>query len=171
MSAYSDILSKGIVGANNNSGEWALDLGQVLDLDSLPKKDKEMYHEAAYYILEQMKGIPTVEKKKEEDKKNLQLYTNDLHNKAIVGYIGNNLFGGRNWDYTTDWDVLDKRDEKTGILSTSGRMAKLADVLEGYSNSLEEGKYNFEGTAFKDLNDLKTRLNTAATALRSGVMD
>lgn len=171
MSAYSDILSKGIVGANNTSGEWALDLGQVLDLDSLPKKDKEMYHEAAYYILEQMKGIPTVENKKEEDKKNLQLYTNDLHNKAIVGYIGNHLFGGQNWDYTTDWDVLDKRDEKTGILSTSGRMAKLADVLEGYSNSLEEGKYNFEGTAFKDLNDLKTRLNAAATALRSGVMD
>lgn len=171
MSAYSDILSKGIVGANNTSGEWALDLGQVLDLDSLPKKDKEMYHEAAYYILEQMKGIPTVENKKEEDKKNLQLYTNDLHNKAIVGYIGNNLFGGQNWDYTTDWDVLDKRDEKTGILSTSGRMAKLAQVLEGYSNSLEEGKYNFEGTAFKDLNDLKTRLNAAATALRSGVMD
>jgi L-arabinose isomerase len=44
-------------------------------------------------------------------------------------------------------------------------------MLEGYGKSLEEGKYNFEGTAFKDLNDLKSRINDAVTALKGGVLD
>jgi hypothetical protein len=118
-----------------------------------------------------MKGAPVKKDTEKEDKKNLQLYDNDWHQKAITGYIGNNMFGGQNWDYTTQWDTLDKRDEKTGLLGTSNRMAKLADMLEGYGKSLEEGKYNFEGTAFKDLNDLKSRINDAVTALRGGVLD
>lgn len=174
LDAYSDIVSKGITGASNNSGQWAVDLSGNLDLESKSKKDQEMYHEAAYYILQQMKGIPTKQSQAEEEeakKKDLQLYDNSWHQKAFTRYIGNNMFGGRNWDYTKDWDVLDERDKKTGILGTSGRMAKLADMLEGYSNSLEEGKYNFEGTAFRDLADLKGRIGNTVASLRNGVFD
>lgn len=174
LDAYSDIVSKGITGASNNSGQWAVDLSGNLDLESKSKKDQEMYHEAAYYILQQMKGTPTKQsqdKEKETKKEDLQSYNNDWHQKAFTGYIGNNMFGGRNWDYTKDWDVLDERDKKTGILGTSGRMAKLADMLEGYSNSLEEGKYNFKGTAFRDLSDLKGRIGNAVTSLRRGIFD
>lgn len=171
LDAYSDIVSKGITGASNNSGQWAVDLSGNLDLESKSKKDQEIYHEAAYYILQQMKGLPTKQSQEETKKKSLQLYDNSWHQKAFTGYVGNTMFGGRNWDYTKDWDVLDERDKKTGILGTSGRMAKLADMLEGYSNSLEEGKYNFEGTAFKDLSDLKGRIGNAITSLRNGVLD
>lgn len=171
MEAYSDIVSNGIIGADNKSGQWAVNLRGNIDTNSMSKKDRDIYQEAAYYILQKMKGAPVKKDTEKEDKKNLQLYDNDWHQKAITGYIGNNMFGGQNWDYTTQWDTLDKRDEKTGLLGTSNRMAKLANMLEGYGNSLEEGKYNFEGTAFKDLNDLKSRINDAVTALRGGVLD
>lgn len=171
MEAYSDIVSNGIIGADNKSGQWAVNLRGNIDTNSMSKKDRDIYQEAAYYILQKMKGAPVKKDTEKEDKKNLQLYDNDWHQKAITGYIGNNMFGGQNWDYTTQWDTLDKRDEKTGLLGTSNRMTKLADMLEGYGKSLEEGKYNFEGTAFKDLNDLKSRINDAVTALRGGVLD
>ena len=171
MEAYSDIVSNGIIGADNKSGQWAVNLRGNIDTNSMSKKDRDIYQEAAYYILQKMKGAPIKKDAEKEDKKNLQLYDNDWHQKAITGYIGNNMFGGQNWDYTTQWDTLDKRDEKTGLLGTSNRMTKLADMLEGYGKSLEEGKYNFEGTAFKDLNDLKSRINDAVTALRGGVLD
>ena len=171
MEAYSDIVSNGIIGADNKSGQWAVNLRGNIDTNSMSKKDRDIYQEAAYYILQKMKGAPIKKDTEKEDKKNLQLYDNDWHQKAITGYIGNNMFGGQNWDYTTQWDTLDKRDEKTGLLGTSNRMTKLADMLEGYGKSLEEGKYNFEGTAFKDLNDLKSRINDAVTALRGGVLD
>lgn len=171
MEAYSDIVSNGIIGADNKSGQWAVNLRGNIDTNSMSKKDRDIYQEAAYYILQKMKGAPVKKDTEKEDKKNLQLYDNDWHQKAITGYIGNNMFGGQNWDYTTQWDTLDKRDEKTGLLGTSNRMAKLANMLEGYGKSLEEGKYNFEGTAFKDLNDLKSRINDAVTALRGGVLD
>jgi hypothetical protein len=45
-------MSKGIIGANNTTGQWAVDLNNNIDLDSMDKKDQEMYHEAAYYILQ-----------------------------------------------------------------------------------------------------------------------
>jgi hypothetical protein len=44
-------------------------------------------------------------------------------------------------------------------------------MLEGYSNSLDETKLNFEGSPFKDLNDFKTRLNNVITALRTKTPD
>jgi hypothetical protein len=59
MSAYSDIMSKGVLGASNTSGQWALDIGDTIDFDSMSRKDKEMYQEAAYFIQQQMAGLPT----------------------------------------------------------------------------------------------------------------
>lgn len=175
LDAYSDIISKGIIGANNSTGQWALDLNQEIDLSGMSPKDQEMYHEAAYYILEQMKGIPVKDsEEKKEESKDLPLYDNDTHFKAFEGYIGNQMFGGRNWNIggdNDDWNNLDERDTKTGIRGTTNRALKLADMLEGYSNSLEDGKYNFEGTAFKDLSDLKGRIANAVTQLKNGTWD
>ena len=175
LDAYSDIISKGIIGANNSTGQWALDLNQEIDLSGMSPKDQEMYHEAAYYILEQMKGIPVKDsEEKKEESKDLPLYDNDTHFKAFEGYIGNQMFGGRNWNIggdNDDWNSLDERDSKTGIRGTTNRALKLADMLEGYSNSLEDGKYNFEGTAFKDLADLKGRIANAVTQLKNGTWD
>jgi len=39
LDAYSDIISKGIVGANNSTGQWALDLNQEIDLSGMSPKD------------------------------------------------------------------------------------------------------------------------------------
>ena len=171
LNAYQDIVSKGIIGANNTSGQWAIDLNSDIDLSSMPQKDQEMYHEAAYYILQQMKGIPTKAKEEETKKEDLPTYDNKTHQSNINALIGNKLFGGRNWSTSDDWNVLDERDETTGLRGTNVRANKLADMLDQYSQSLEDGKYNFEGTAFTDLNDLKTRIGNAVTQLRNGTWD
>jgi len=60
MSAYSDLMNRGIIGASNNSGQWMLDVnGPDIQFDTMDKKDKEMYQEAAYYIRQQMSKLPT----------------------------------------------------------------------------------------------------------------
>lgn len=173
LNAYSDLMSKGITGASNTSGQWELNLNQELNLDSMSKKDQEMYHEAAYYILQQMSGITpkeSEEKKKEEEKKDLPLFDNKYFTKQFQGYIGNQRYGGRN--YTTDeWNNIDQADSVTGIRGTSNRAKILADMLEGYSKTLEDGKYNFEGTAYSDLNDLKSKISNAVQTLRDGTWD
>lgn len=171
LNAYQDIVSKGIIGANNTSGQWAIDLNSDIDLSSMPQKDQEMYHEAAYYILQQMKGIPTKGKEEETKKEDLPIYDNKTHQNNINALIGNKLFGGQNWTTADHWNVLDERDKTTGLRGTNVRANKLADILDQYSQSLEDGKYNFEGTAFTDLNDLKTRIGNAVTQLRNGTWD
>jgi hypothetical protein len=118
-----------------------------------------------------MSGIPTrkiEEEKKEEEKKELPVFDNKYFTQNIGNYIGNQRFGGRQWTTEDDWNVLDERDSKTGLRGTSVRANLLADMLEGYSNSLKEGEHNFEGSPFKDLNDFKSRVNNAIQALRSG---
>lgn len=167
LNAYSDIMSKGIIGANNKTGQWAVDLNSNIDLESMDRKDQEMYHEAAYYILQQMKGITPKAKEEEEKKKSdLPVFNNDYFTEQFQGYIGNQLFGGRDWDRNTDWNVLDEAD-KYGIRGTNNRAEKLASMLEGYRNSLKEEDLNFEGSPFTDLNDFKTKVNNAIDQLRN----
>jgi hypothetical protein len=49
MSAYSDLMNRGIIGASNNTGQWMIDVNGD-PLPEMSKKDKEMYQEAAYFI-------------------------------------------------------------------------------------------------------------------------
>lgn len=170
LNAYSDIMSKGIIGANNSTGQWAVDLNNNIDLDSMSTKDQEMYHEAAYYILQQMKGITPREQEEEKKKSDLPVFNNDYFTEQFQGYIGNQLFGGQNWDRSTQWNVLDKAD-KYGIRGTNNRAEKLADMLQGYRDSLKEEDLNFEGSPFADLNDFKTKVNNAIDQLRNKTWD
>lgn len=166
LDAYSDIMSKGIIGANNKTGQWAVDLNSNIDLESMDRKDQEMYHEAAYYILQQMKGITPKAKEEEKKKSDLPVFNNDYFTEQFQGYIGNQLFGGRDWDRNTDWNVLDEAD-KYGIRGTDNRAEKLASMLEGYRDFLKEEDLNFEGSPFTDLNDFKTKVNNAINQLRN----
>ena len=172
MSAYSDIMNRGIIGASNNTGQWMIDVnGSPIPFDSMPKKDKEMYQEAAYFIQQQMAGLPTKaaeEEKKVEDKSKLPVFNNEYFVKEFGNHISNNKFGGRPIDTQTDWNSLDKRDETTGLRGRTERAKILANMLQTYSDSLDESKLNFEGSPFKDLNDFKTRINTAITKLNDG---
>ena len=39
LNAYSDIMSKGIVGASNDTGQWTLNLKNNIDLSSKSQKE------------------------------------------------------------------------------------------------------------------------------------
>ena len=169
MSAYLDIINKGITGASNTSGQWELTINGDLNLNSLSQKDKEMYQEAAYFIRQQMAGLPTkssLEKEEEEKKADLPLFDNTYFTKQFGNHISNQMFGGREFDTQTDWNSLDARNEN-GLRGRSERAKALAKMLQSYSDSLEEGKYNFEGSPFENLQDFKNKVGTAIQALNT----
>lgn len=173
LTAYQDIMQKGISGASNNTGIWAIDTNENIDLSSMSKKDQEMYSEAAYFILNQMNSIAPQSTEEEVAKEDLPVFDATLSTQEINRFLENNLLGGqqlRIGGERDNWNYLDERGDN-GLRGIANRADKLASVLEGYANSLQEGKYNFEGTAYQDLNDLKSKLLTASQKLRSGVMD
>ena len=169
MSAYSDLMNKGLIGASNKTGQWVIDVNGEIPLDSMDKKDKEMYQEAAYFIQQQMSQLPTKAAEEEKKKEDLPLFDNAYFTNSFGTLVNNRMAGGRDLEIggeNDQWNYLDERDS-TGKRGRSKRAGKLAELLEEYSNSLEEGKYNFEGSPFKDLNEFKGRLNEAVSALRS----
>lgn len=166
MKAYTDIASNGIIGASSDTGQWMINTQSPVEYPSKKGKAQDMYKEAAYFFLKTMQDYATPE----EEKSKLPVYDNKTHQNGITNYLKNNLFGGSDFDAEA-WNNFDTRDDRTKLRGIANRMQKLADVLDGYSNSLEENKYNFEGSAFKDYNDLKNRLSSAATSLRNGVLD
>ena len=166
MSAYSDILSKGVQGASNDTGQWMIDVGGNVDLDSISKKDKEMYLEAAYFIQQQMASLPTL-KKEEEKKEELPVLTNSQFQKDFGTFLTNQEFGGSKERLASGWKGLDTVRDAEGKLSTKVRRNTLANALQGYRDSLKDNQYNFEGSPFVDLNTFKTRLDDAIAAIRS----
>ncbi len=165
MNAYSDIMSRGITGADNSTGQWMISTGGD-QIEYKDKKDKEAYEQAAYFIQQQMSGLRADVEAKEEEKKNLPVLNNEEFTTSFINQISNNLFGGRQFDTQNDWNSLDERGAN-GLRASTNRANKLADELQKYSNSITEDKYNFEGSPFKDINDFKTRLNTAITTLKN----
>ena len=166
MSAYSDIMNKGLKGASNTSGQWTIDVGDTIDLDSKSKKDREMYQEAAYFIQQQMSKLPTKSSQEKKDESELPKYDSFINN--FTNYLSQTYYGGNPIRTQEDWNILDERNPNTGLRGTDKRVKRLSDYLKAYSSSLEEGKYNFEGSPFKDLTDLKTRINNAITKLDDG---
>lgn len=162
MEAYSDIMSKGIKGASIRDGQWFIDYnGDTIEFAS--KKDKDIYEKAAYYIKSQMESSIS---KKEEENKDLPIFNNDYFIKQFTTRFNNDWFGGRT-DVTTDeWNELDPRGDK-GLRGTTERARRLATSLQNFSDSLEEGKYNFKDTPYEDLSDLKGRISDAIKALNT----
>ncbi len=174
LNAYQDLMSRGITGASNNNGSWSVQHGGGdIDLESLSKKDREMYGEAAYFIRHQMEQAPTKsqrEKEKQEALDKLPSYDNEHFVSEFNTSLSKNYYGGHEIDVQKDWNTLDKRDSK-GLRGTENRAARLADALEKYSNELEEGKYNFKNSAFKDINDVKNKIAATVADLRDGNPD
>lgn len=171
-SAYSDIVSQGITGASistdgQNAGKWQINYNGNLSIDSMGKRDKETYQDAAYFLHSQMESLSKNNiRKQEETEKELPIFDNKTFTTGLHKQISNNIFGGSTWDTQKDWNIKDERDS-TGKRGTQKRAELLAQELEKYRDSLEEGKYNFEGSPFTDLNDLKSRITDAVTALRT----
>ena len=167
MSAYSDLMNRGIQGASNTTGQWMLQVGgDDIDLNSMDRKDREMYEEAAYFIRNQMGSLPT---KTQETEKNKTKFNNKTFQDDLRKYIGNSFFGGQEFHIGGEkdkWNYLDERDTY-GIRGRTNRTKKLAEVLKSYADSLDDNKYDFTDSPFKDLNDFKSRINGAITALNT----
>ena len=169
MSAYSDLMNRGIIGASNNSGQWMLDVnGPDIQFDTMDKKDKEMYQEAAYYIRQQMSKLPTRTSQEQQQQKELPTFE---FNNSFKAHVNKTFNGGQPLQIggsSDQWNYLDERDPNTGIRGRKNRADKLAGLLKSYRKELGDGsKYNFEGSPYKDITDFDSRLNKAITALET----
>ena len=174
LNAYQDLVSRGITGATNEGGVWRINhSGDAIDLESMSKRDREMYGEAAYFIRHQMEQAPTKsqrEKEKQEALDKLPSYDNEHFVSGFNTSLSKNYYGGSEIDVQKEWNTLDERGSN-GIRGTKNRAARLADALEKYSNELEEGKYNFKNSPFKDLSDVKSKIAATVADLRDGNPD
>lgn len=163
MTAYQDIINHGITGASSESGQWKIKYnGNRIDTDSMSNIDKEIYADAAWYIQNKMSQM-TPRKKEEEVKKELEPF--DF--KTSFGKQLLNLYGGDKEifsDSEQGWNSLDARGND-GLRDTKERRRVMAKQLELYKKDLEGKDYNFEGTSFKDKNDVLTKLQAAIDAL------
>ena len=160
MSAYSDMLTRGIVGADSNTGQWVITVnGDDLNVDNLPKKDKQMYQEAAYFIKNQMASL--AQAKPEEKKEEKTPYGN--FREGFLKHVSNNMFGGNPVE-TEKWNNFDERNQ-FGIRDTKNRTEMLSKLLQSYSDSITDDKFNFEGTPYKNAAELKGKIQSAINAL------
>lgn len=175
MSAYSDIMNKGLQGASNSSGQWKVIVNGNINFDEKDKKDKEMYQEAAYFIQQQMSELLDVsnqkkeEEQKQESKEKLPLFDNKSFINSLIKHISTSDYGGQNFHIGGEedmWNKLDKRDSN-GIIGRQNRTNKLIEYLESYGKNFDDNKYNFEGGPFGNANEFRSRLNAAIEALKN----
>lgn len=175
MENYYDMLGRGITGFSiqlnpeTNRNEWYTNLKDD-NIDYGNRKRREMYGEVSYYMRQLASKLPTRASQEEEAKKkkeDLPVFDNKYFTSGLQSYIGNKMFGQRDWSTSKDWNVLDERDSK-GIRGTNKRAEKLAEMLEGYLKTVDKDKVNFEGGAFTDYDDFSARINTAIGELRNG---
>ena len=165
MKAYSDIMNLGVTGAYNDTGNWEIEYNGNINLDNLSKKEREMYGEAAYFIQQQMSSITPKAVEDETKKEELPIFTNEVFNTGLEAQLGKK-YGGRDYSQA-EWNERDVTNEY-GIRETQQRANVLAEVLTNYANSLEDGKYTFEGSPYSDLSTLKNKMLNAAQQLRDG---
>lgn len=166
MDAYSAIMQRGLVGASIRDGQWYVDYNGD-PISYADKKDQDMYEQAAYYIKSQMQGLATSQKaKKDKEDADAPLFGNAYLNEQFEKYLINNEFGGRQGTTTQDWNEFDERGAN-GLRGTKNRAEIFARNLESFAKSLEDGKYNFKDSPYKDLDDVKQRISTAVSALRT----
>lgn len=166
LNAYQDIIKGGLVGASNSSGIWTIQHGgDPIDLNNKSNIDREMYQDAAYYIQQQMSRMTPRKKEEEAKKENLDKYD---FTSQFLPQIYNNRYGGNKDLFASEWGNLDARGDN-GLRGTDKRKAALIDELTKYKQNLlnNKGKYNFEGTAFKDENDVINRIDEAIAAINS----
>ena len=166
LNAYYDIIDGGLVGASNSSGIWTIQHGgEPIDLNTKSNLEREMYQDAAYYIQQQMSRMTPRKKEEEAKKDTLDKYD---FTSQFLPQIYNNRYGGNKDLFASEWENLDARGDN-GLRGTDKRKAALIEELTKYKQNLlnNKGKYNFEGTAFKDENDVIGRIDEAIAAINS----
>lgn len=177
MSAYSDMINRGLKGASNNSGVWMVDFGgnNYIDQNTWDDKQREAYEAAATFIHKQMSGLPTRSsqeqtKKEEEDKKELTKFKNRDFVSSFTNRLVNDWFGGSTTNYSNQWNDYDERGEN-GLRGINQRAGMLATSLRNYLSSLKDDQYDFTDSPFANINDFKTKIQTAIDTLESDNKD
>lgn len=165
MSAYQDLMNRGVQGASNSTGQWTINVKGDLDLSTKSKKEQEMYQEAAYFIQQQMAGLPTKANQEEEKTKDLPVFDHSTFNKGFLTQMSNDYFGGNPALKTSVWNEFDKRNTETGLRDRTERAKKLISSLEKYAKTLKDSDYNFKDSPFGSLEELNNRIAKARTAL------
>lgn len=174
MSAYSDMINRGLKGASNNSGVWMVDFGgdDYIDQNTWDDKQREAYEAAATFIHKQMSGLPTrsSQEQTKEDKKELTKFKNRDFVSSFTNRLVNDWFGGNATNYSNQWNDYDERGEN-GLRGINQRAGMLATSLRKYLNSLKDDQYDFADSPFTDVNDFKTKIQTAIDTLESDNKD
>ena len=176
MSAYSDMINRGLKGASNDSGVWMVDFGgdDYIDQNTWSDDDRKAYEAAATFIHKQMSGLPTrssqEQTKEDKDKKELTKFKNKDFVSSFTNRLVNDWFGGSATNYSTQWNDYDERGEN-GLRGINQRAGMLATSLRNYLNSLKDDQYDFADSPFSDINDFKTKIQTAIDTLESDNKD
>lgn len=168
--AYSDLISRGIIGAqietsdSKRAGKWVIRInGDDFNEDNLPRKDKEMYQAAAWFIKDQMSYLAQNKKVEPVDDKKEEKTPFGSFKNGFIKHVANQKFGGEK--FTTDqWNNFDERDA-SGIRGTDNRMKMLSELLQSYSDSISDDKFDFADTPYSNASELKGRIQEAITAL------
>ena len=160
LEIYSNIV-KGLVGASDSTGLW--EVNSTYDTSNLSPLGKEMAGHAAHYI--QQKMAQMTPRKKEEEKKKEDLdkfnFYDSFHKRLLEPYAGDaNLFA----DSEQGWNAQDKRGDN-GLRLTTERRKAMQKALRDYMTDLDKTEYNFEGSPFKDKQDIKNKIQAAINAL------
>ena len=154
--AYNDINSRGITGFSTNNGRYSL------SHNGIAFEDPDGYYaDAANFIINRAKTLLNTTKKEPENKE-LEAY--DSFSKRLATHILNTNYGNDSALMSRHWNNLDSKDEY-GLYETSKRKSALKQALIEYKGTLEDNKYSFEGTSYKNLDDLKSKIDAAIESL------
>lgn len=163
MDAYSDImnsLDSGAIAQRGVDRKYTDTTGKIQNSQG---RGFDAYGEAAHFLDTIVDIVPDYQKEKPKEKTKYDA-------NGLINTFKNKFFGGSDPDAII-WQGRDTKDEKTGKYGTSQRASAFAQMLDDYVASLADSDYDYEGTAFKDKNDLIARLQAASAQLRDGTFD
>lgn len=163
MDAYSDImnsLDSGAIAQRGVDRKYTDTTGRIQNSQG---RGFDAYGEAAHFLDTIVDIVPDYQKEKPKEKTKYDA-------NGLINTFKNKFFGGSDPDAII-WQGRDTKDEKTGKYGTANRASAFAQMLDDYAASLADSDYDYEGSAFKDREDLIARLQTASAQLRDGTFD
>lgn len=163
MDAYSDImnsLDSGAIAQRGVDRKYTDTTGRIQNSQG---RGFDAYGEAAHFLDTIVDIVPDYQKEKPKERTKYDA-------NGLINTFKNKFFGGSDPDAII-WQGRDTKDEKTGKYGTANRASAFAQMLDDYAASLADSDYDYEGSAFKDREDLIARLQTASAQLRDGTFD
>lgn len=163
MDAYSDImtsLDNGTISQRDVGRSYVDSSGRIQNSKG---RGFDAYGEAAHFLDTIVDIVPDYQKEKPKEKTKYDA-------SGLMNTFRNKFFGGSDPDAII-WQGRDTKDESTGKYGTTNRASAFAQMLDDYAASLADSDYDYEGSAFKDKDDLVARLQAASAQLRDGTFD